>query len=172
MDYERTNFSIAQCVFDETAEQRIVMIPSKTDASNGTTSSPEMPPPSRSPLSGGTIAGIVIGVVLTILLVLISAFFLIRRCRGDTTRSIVGPEELPTSFTEFIEEADGRELPSEEVVELPADLTTRHEMAAPPTSPHEMQADQTSPHEMASEDCLTRYELLDTRRSKGSIDKH
>jgi hypothetical protein len=65
-DYNSRTFNVSQCIFDDTAPSRIVAIPSvqPTSTSNSTTGSgSRSSSSSHSKLSGGAIAGIVIGAI-------------------------------------------------------------------------------------------------------------
>ena len=62
VDWERNNFSLSQCVFNENAAEQIVAIQSVNASSNGTTSGPVKPSSSNH----GEIIGIAVGVALVI----------------------------------------------------------------------------------------------------------
>jgi len=94
-DYERKVFNISACVWDQGAEQNIVMITSK-DGGPGQGSDEDQS--SSNGLSGGTIAGIVVGAVLGVLLIAaIVAVFILRQRRKWMKEgySIAAPKTKP-----------------------------------------------------------------------------
>ncbi|QIX00455.1 hypothetical protein AMS68_005972 [Peltaster fructicola] len=121
-DYEKQKFSVNQAVFPSTSvSQNIVSIDYSTD---GQTSS------SKSGLSGGAIAGIVIGAVAAILL-LVALFFLLRRRRRARRAREIEPQEIASkSMTEL----DGDKSAIREM-----DGTTQHKAkVAPGLGAHEL----------------------------------
>jgi hypothetical protein len=76
VDYERKVFNVSACVWNQGAEENIVPITSKDSPNAGGGSSPSDPK-----LSGGTIAGIVVGSVLGGLLLIAAITVLILRKR-------------------------------------------------------------------------------------------
>lgn len=84
VDYEAQRFNVSQCVWDEDAQEHIVAIPAfnGTDSSSitgGTTSSS-----SSSSLSGGAIAGIVIGAIAVLALIIGILLWHFRRSRKQS----------------------------------------------------------------------------------------
>jgi len=78
VDYERKVFNVSACVWNQGAKENIVAITSKDspDAAGGSSSS------DKPKMSGGTIAGIVIGAILGVLLIATAiAVFILRKRR-------------------------------------------------------------------------------------------
>lgn len=93
VDFERANFSLSQATFIENAEQKLIPILSKDDASPNITITHDPPKSSRS-LSGGAVAGIVVGIALILLIG--AAVFIIRRRRAHNGKEtkVEEPERL------------------------------------------------------------------------------
>ena len=98
VDWERSNFSISQCVFSDNMQQNLVAIKSIADSANTTTSSPTKTDGSSG--SGKTI-GIVVAVVVVVVLAVCGAvlFFVVkrkkRRRQAEEARRNKRPEEDP-----------------------------------------------------------------------------
>ncbi|EXK23969.1 hypothetical protein FOMG_19283 [Fusarium oxysporum f. sp. melonis 26406] len=122
-DYERGVFNISQCAWVDGAKEHVVTITSKdsdgdpdTDVSSsggGGGEDDSTPQSSTNPLSSGAIAGIVVGVAVTLALTALAAYiFLIRRNspgsdgsrqRGTlTTATSIEKEDAPESVLELI----------------------------------------------------------------------
>lgn len=135
VDWERQNFSVSQCDWQQNMNQHLVPITDLTDGSATATggSSAEMASSaSSSSLSTGAIAGIAVGAgILGIGLVLL-AFFLVRRRRRSQS-----PQHKKFDSTTEITISDGkrddeRDEPETKVfpkAELDATEVRRHEMA-------------------------------------------
>ncbi|ETS73912.1 hypothetical protein PFICI_13778 [Pestalotiopsis fici W106-1] len=83
-DYERGVFNVSACTWNEGAEENIITILAKDSASDCSDCSSSSGDPSggssgNSRLSGGAIAGIVVGAVLLVLTAGIVAFFILRQ---------------------------------------------------------------------------------------------
>nr|POF01118.1 short chain dehydrogenase andi [Quercus suber] len=76
VDWETQRFNVSQAVFNQSAQEQLVALPSLTGASVSGTASAT---PASSGLSGGDIAGIVIGVLAAVVLLAILAVWLLRR---------------------------------------------------------------------------------------------
>jgi hypothetical protein len=156
-DYERGNFSVSQCTWVEGAASNIVTILSKTAASGITTSTPSATSNSAAStgVSGGTIAGIAIGVIAAVVIIL-ALWFLQRRrkqksvtCVIEKAPAVIDPKaddyfdntspdtlaaELPTKTD------DGTILTDTEIYQLNADgsLWASHELNGIPIAPVEI----------------------------------
>ncbi|KAI0467442.1 aspartic peptidase domain-containing protein [Xylaria cf. heliscus] len=77
-DYERHVFNVSACSWDAGAEENIITIPSKESCASPDRCSSN---PGSTSLSGGAIAGIVIGAVIAALLIVATIIYLVRRQR-------------------------------------------------------------------------------------------
>ncbi|KAL6718801.1 hypothetical protein ACLMJK_003035 [Lecanora helva] len=77
VDYERSNFTVAQASWVENAQQHIIPIKSVNDTSQP----PPTPTKKSSGISTGAIVGIIVAAVVLILLSAVGAFFIIRQRR-------------------------------------------------------------------------------------------
>lgn len=115
VDYERRNFSVAQVLFgDPPPPQRIVTITSlnATGSSNDTRNE-------SSPLSGGALAGIVVGAIAIVAL-LIAGGLLIRRRRRRQLAELADREVSPGSNEDGKHHSTASELGGTTLQELPS----------------------------------------------------
>lgn len=97
-DYERHTFSVSQCTWDAAAKEDIIPIypPSPT---NGTGSPSDITSSSTFPLSAGAIAGIVIGITATlVLLAMLNLFFIRKRRRAQNAGLLAAAAVEASSF--------------------------------------------------------------------------
>jgi len=129
VDHERHNFTIAQANFSANMpDSQIVSIlsPAYDTQKNNTIEPIEQPSPA---LSSGAIAGIVIGAVLAVTLVLVALFFYLRK-RKSKTHSPVPSTDTDTHPTENKTQIEAPTPFNDN--ELPADVTSsRHELPTP-----------------------------------------
>ncbi|KAI1330752.1 aspartic peptidase domain-containing protein [Xylariaceae sp. FL0255] len=99
-DYERGVFNVSACVWNEGAVSTIVTIPPATSCASNASGCSSTPGSSSSPgsspsksLSGGSIAGIVIGALVAVLLILAVIIFFIRRQRKKS--ALISPPPGP-----------------------------------------------------------------------------
>lgn len=138
VDYERSNFSVHQCIFQENVPQNLVPIPS-TNKSNTTSVGSSSRPSS---LSAGADAGIAIG-ALALVLLAVGTWILLRRWRRRSlesrTQDVIEaqtpdigqkveletpdvPHELALS-TPLTPEVEGTELPRAHELYSPPEFT-------------------------------------------------
>jgi hypothetical protein len=87
VDWERSNFSISQCLFSGSSSQQIVTIRSINATSNNTVppSNSDGASTQNSSISSGAIAGIVVGIIVPVALLVVGlALFLMRKRRKKT----------------------------------------------------------------------------------------
>lgn len=87
VDWERSNFSISQCLFSGSSSQQIVTIRSMNATSNNTVppSNSDGASTQNSSISSGAIAGIVVGIIVPVALLVVGlALFLMRKRRKKT----------------------------------------------------------------------------------------
>ena len=93
VDWERYNFSISQCLFNEDLYQRIVPIQSVNALSNSNSGTSDTTGSQKSSPSSGAIAGIVVGLILCVAFIILGlALFLLRKRR---TKIYADTSELP-----------------------------------------------------------------------------
>jgi Eukaryotic aspartyl protease len=95
--YESRTFNVSQCIFDDTASPHVIALPPNlptpgSGSGSGTSGSGSSSGSSHKKLSGGAIAGIVIGSVLFLALLILLAIFCLRR-RKRTSE----PEQPPST---------------------------------------------------------------------------
>jgi hypothetical protein len=136
-DHERSNFTVAQATFDNLNSKHLVAIEKPVaNATNGAHTATATT--SSSSISGGAIAGIVIGAIVGVTLIVLAAWFFIRRNKRKH-------QPLPTSEpkepgTDSFYPPDNKfggvmssELPSEShIVEAPAGQKRPSELPSPP----------------------------------------
>lgn len=86
VDYEKGNFSVSQCLWNDGAVSNIAAVISSADATNSSLSITGEEKSSSTSVSPGVIAGIVVGVVAIIAIVLL-AFFIFRRRKRPTSKT-------------------------------------------------------------------------------------
>ncbi|KAI9881481.1 MAG: hypothetical protein M1830_000044 [Pleopsidium flavum] len=97
VDWERSNFSISQCLFSESLSQQIVTIRSinATSNSNVPPSNSDSASTQNSSISSGAIAGIVVGTILFVALLVVGLALFLMRKRKKKTYSYTDTAELP-----------------------------------------------------------------------------
>lgn len=159
-DYERRNFSVSQCTWDANAQQHILPIKSLAVAVHSSHSRK---------LSGGAIAGVVIGSIIGLAALALLGFFSYKRFRKHADDSqdngkaeLDAGEKLPPELKGdkhggqeidgkrlFAPEADGKSLPAYELGgtkaghELDSGANVGHELDSGQTGAAEMPAGQT-----------------------------
>ena len=163
-DYGRRTFTVSQCTWNAGAPQSIHAISSTAAPSNATVSAPST---KSKGLSGGAIAGIVIGSIIGVAALAALGYFLYRSISSrpdrnddldkpevDSNGKVLRPElvggkhigrELDSKEQRFTAEADGKRLPGYEIdgVQSPG-----HELAGDPRLDHELDSGQHSSLEM------------------------
>ncbi|KAL8822465.1 MAG: hypothetical protein Q9191_006802 [Dirinaria sp. TL-2023a] len=154
-DYERRNFSVSQCTWDANAQQHI--LPIKSLAAGGHSSHSHK-------LSGGAIAGVVIGSIIGLSALALLGFFSYKRFRkhGDDSQDdgqaeLDAGEKLPPELKGdkyvgpeidgkrlFAPEADGKSLPAYEL----GGTKAGHELDSGANVGHELDSGQTGAAEM------------------------
>jgi hypothetical protein len=159
-DYERSNFSVSQAVWNDTAPANIKTITSPSSSNVSVKSSG---------LGAGAIAGIVVGVVLLLIFAAAVVFFLWRRKRQSSKNTVELDAEGEKNNAAFPSEggipADDKKHAS---TELDALDVSRHELSGIPQSPMEMEGGSNAVAELASSarvhelygDDLSRYSEL------------
>lgn len=133
VDYERSNFSVHQCIFQENVQQDLVPILLANMSSN--TTSTNRP----SSISAGADAGIAIGALLVVLLA-VGTWFLLRRRRRRRGEAQTHDVTEPPTFKFGPEaELDAPEMPHELALSNPltpevegTELPRVHELFSPP----------------------------------------
>ncbi|KAJ8611643.1 hypothetical protein MRB53_037867 [Persea americana] len=134
-DYDHSNFTVAPCTWDNVGSTSIknTLSPSLQAVANANSGSS-----SSSGISGGAIAGIVIGVLALLAIIGAAVFFFLRRKRQTAARNAVY-EKDGAPLTKQTEAA--KTVANEEVIEDPNELhgTNLMELDAPHRDkPHEM----------------------------------
>ena len=154
-DYERSNFSVHQCIFAEDANQDLHTILPLSNSS--TPSQPFHSPAMSSSLSTGTKAGIAIAVALVVILLFGGYLLWHRRRRGgglpDKELKQENPEVLATrpgatGIIELQEESRSHELESAEKRKLELDNEGLRELQGT-VAGHELEAEPGPPFELA-----------------------
>lgn len=135
VNYERSNFSVAQSIFPEAAEQKLTSILSSSeDLTPGGQPQPQ-PPPSQK-LSPGAIAGIAVAIAIVFILAFGTIFFIRRRRRRGEKRpkSISLNDRIELGGIEKPAEADSAAVwkpgPEMEGDNAPVSLQARTQQAA------------------------------------------
>ena len=138
MDWERSNFSISQCVFNDNMQQNLVAIKSIADSTNTTTSSNTK---SDGKSSSGRTIGIVVAVVVVVVLAVCGAvlFLVVKRRKkrreaeeaersrnrgedpADAIRQGFAKAELDTNFDHARYEMGGPDVIDQKGEKLPAE---------------------------------------------------
>lgn len=84
MDYERRNFSVSQCIWQDGAPEQISAILSPTYANSTSNSTTSFTPASK-PIPAGVIAGATVGGIAVLLLIAGGIAYYIFRCRKRST---------------------------------------------------------------------------------------
>nr|POE99405.1 hypothetical protein CFP56_52797 [Quercus suber] len=118
-DFEQNNFTIAQASFDNLDAPNLVAIRTVSNSPSVSTSESN---PGSSSLSGGAIAGIVVGAIVAMAIIAGVVFFFVRRHRRQATQR---PQISYAPMTELPDEGRQRaELPAEYAVSEPPQSDT------------------------------------------------
>lgn len=109
VDYERANFSVAQALFIENAEQKLIPILSLNDTSQNITITKNNPSSNPSTgshkISPGAIAGLAVAILIALILIFGAVYFLIRRRQREREKRAADEAYDPTAKPELDGEA-------------------------------------------------------------------
>jgi hypothetical protein len=116
VDYERGNFSVSQCVWQDGAPERIsaILSPAYANSSSTTTSSNSV----SKPVGAGIIAAVVVAVILVLALAAGIGYFVSQRRRRDRPTSIAPTEDI--SLTNL--DKDNNDIKTESLPDDPNSL--------------------------------------------------
>ena len=156
-DYERRTFTVSQCTWNPGAQQSITAI----SAVSAPSTSPTSPPPKPKHLSGGAIAGIVVGSIVVVAALAALGYFLYKRRFAPRPQEKDGPDKPEVNsngqvkYSELVgdkvvgQELDGKHHPGQEIDgvqspghELSSNTKVGHELAGDPKLDHELDSGQ------------------------------
>jgi hypothetical protein len=105
VDYERSEFYVSQCAFQQGATEHIITIPSLNSTSVSPTSSHSFPLPA---IVGIAVGGIILGVVLVLGLLF---FFKIPPFAKSKAKSQTGPTDEVQEMTEYMDKPELDTIP-------------------------------------------------------------